>query len=202
MIEDLDNACHESADPPDAPPPQVIWTVRTGRRGRPRKEIDRQFLANGLRFRGPTGIARSLGREASSRTVRRRAVEKRLSQAGVPVRTTITLPDGTVRHTYTSSTAPVSTLTDNELDDLVADIVQIFPSAGRRMIKGSLKSRGHDVPLKRVGESHARVNGAPGIFGRRAIHRRRYKVAGANSLWHHDGQHGTESFMLRLGSTN
>lgn len=46
------------------------------------------------------------------------------------------------------------------------------------------------MPRERIIESYLRVYGTPGVFGDRAIHRRVYTVAGANSLWHHDGQHG------------
>ncbi|KAJ7892490.1 hypothetical protein B0H14DRAFT_3684931 [Mycena olivaceomarginata] len=55
MITALDLACYESLDPPDAPQLVVARRVRTGRRGRPRVEIDPQFLRAALDLRGPTG---------------------------------------------------------------------------------------------------------------------------------------------------
>lgn len=58
------------------------------------------------------------------------------------------------------------------------------------MIRGRLKAAGFNVPMDRIAGAYLRVHGAPGIFGGRAIHRRVYSVPGANSLWHHDGQHG------------
>ncbi|KAJ6507597.1 hypothetical protein DFH09DRAFT_1315801 [Mycena vulgaris] len=57
MVSVLDLACHESMDPPDAAPLVVARRVRTGRRGRPRTEIDSQFLSAALELRGPIGIA-------------------------------------------------------------------------------------------------------------------------------------------------
>ncbi|THH13742.1 hypothetical protein EUX98_g9686, partial [Antrodiella citrinella] len=55
---------------------------------------------------------------------------------------------------------------------------------------------GHHVPRERLTLSYARVHGTPGIFGARTIHRRQYNVAGANSLWHHDGQHGLIRYKI------
>ncbi|TCD62111.1 hypothetical protein EIP91_007465 [Steccherinum ochraceum] len=205
MITDLDNASHISADPPDAPPPPVVEIVRTGRRGRPRKRLERGFLRQALELRGPVGIARGINEAASAngtnvfasaRTVRREALRNHFVEPGEPVHSTETHADGSTTHTYTSTTAPVSTLSDDELDACVAHILQTFPNAGRSMIKGSLKARGHNVPFPRISESYTRVQGAPAVFGRRPIQRRRYKVAGANSLWHHDGQHGLIHFKI------
>ncbi|KAJ6605746.1 hypothetical protein B0H10DRAFT_2440176 [Mycena sp. CBHHK59/15] len=53
--------------------------------------------------------------------------------------------------TYVSSTtAPVSTLTDGELDQLMHHILEIFPTFGRRMISGHLRELGHPVPTSRI----------------------------------------------------
>ena len=64
------------------------------------------------------------------------------------------------------------------------------------MIFGRLKAAGHHVPVERIAASYLRVRGTPGSFSGRTIHRRVYKVAGANSLWHHDGQHGKYSSLI------
>ncbi|KAJ6572969.1 hypothetical protein B0H10DRAFT_1964257 [Mycena sp. CBHHK59/15] len=68
MVTALDLACHESMDPPDAAPLVVAQRVRTGRRGRPRVEIDSQFLSAALDLRGPTGIAPEIGRHVRSQS--------------------------------------------------------------------------------------------------------------------------------------
>jgi hypothetical protein len=71
------------------------------------------------------------------------------------------------------------------------EILQMFPTFGRRMIDGHLQYLGHHVPRKRLQASYARVNGPPvSAFGVRSITRRVYNVPGYNSLAHHDGQHG------------
>ena len=57
--------------------------VRTGRRGRPRVEIDTQFLGAALELHGPTGIAPEVG--CSLRAIRRVALRAGLVQPGAPV---------------------------------------------------------------------------------------------------------------------
>jgi hypothetical protein len=188
MVQDLDQACYQSSDPPDAPTITVCQTTRRGKRGRPRVDIDPTFLAQALDLRGPTHLSPVL--HCSSRTIRRRALDHGLVSPGHPVYTDHELPDGSMARSYTSSTRPMSTITDEQLDEAVAAILEVFPSFGRRMLMGRLKDAGHNVPRSRLTASYLRVHGAPGIFGDRSIHRRVYNVAGANSLAHHDGQHG------------
>ena len=86
----------------------------------------------------------------------------------------------------------------DQLDAIIAAKLEIFPQFGRSMLYGSLKADGHKVSMERIRESYLRVHGAPGVFGTRVIHRKVYSVAGANSLWHHDGQHGTLSTRLLI----
>ena len=188
MVEHLDAACHQSQDPILTPHLVVATRTSNGRRGRPKVEISPAFLSQALEVRGPTGIAPVLG--CSARTVRRRALEQGLAQPGPPVIQDVPQPDGTIIRTHTSTTAAVSPLTDDELDGLVSSILEVFPRIGRSLIKGHLNGSGYHVPVERIAQSFLRVHGAPGIFGGRAIHRKVYSVAGANSLWHHDGQHG------------
>jgi hypothetical protein len=193
MVNALDQACHQSSDPPDGPMLIVSHTTKSRRRGRPRIEIDPAFLSQALDLRGPSHISSVL--HCSSRTVRRRALEGGLVSPGHPVYLDHILPDGTTGRVYTSSTRPVSTLTDDQLDQLVTSILEIFPRFGRRMLTGRLKDSGHHVPRDRLTASYLRVHGSPGSFGDRSIHRKVYHVAGANSLWHHDGQHGEQSLI-------
>lgn len=77
----------------------------------------------------------------------------------------------------------------------MGEILEVFPNFGRRMLAGCLHTMGHNVPRDRITASYLRVHGAPALFGDRSIERREYFVAGANSLWHHDGQHG----LIRYG---
>ncbi len=191
MVADLDAACHQSVDPPDRPSIPVIQEVKTGKAGRPTKLIERTFLQYAMEMRGPTQIAKLL--HCSPRTVRRAALPYGLVPPAPPVLRTVTHDDGTTTRIHTSSTAPVSQLTDSALDAEVRDILTVFPNFGRVMIAGRLAAQGHRVPDARVRESYLRVRGAPPVFGRRRIVRKKYHVPGPNSLWHHDGQHGESS---------
>jgi len=87
-------------------------------------------------------------------------------------------------------------ISDNELDWCLAIILQDFPTFGRRLALGALRKDGVRVSEVRVRASLQRIRGVAGRFQDRRIHRRRYKVPGANSLWHHDGQHGIHFFSL------
>jgi hypothetical protein len=105
--------------------------------------------------------------------------------------------DGHLVRAYTAESRPAqSTLSDSQLDAAIGEILEIFPAFGRSMIDGRLKASGHEVTRERIIASYLRVHGAPGSFGDRSIHRKAYKVAGANSLCHHDGQHGDVPFNL------
>jgi hypothetical protein len=189
MITHLDQASVASSDPPEAPPIQTTRTVHTGQPGRPRIEIDEHLLATALEMRGPTHLAPVFN--VSARTVRRRALECGLAEPGPPVYVEYEAEDGSISRYYTSSTAPMSDLTDNELDVITLQILNAFPNFGRRMITGHLRYLGHRIPRVRVQDAYLRVCGTSrNRFGDRRIERRVYSVPGPNSLWHHDGQHG------------
>ncbi|KAK6981516.1 hypothetical protein R3P38DRAFT_3113511 [Favolaschia claudopus] len=174
IVTALDLACHDSMDPPDAAPLTVAHRVRTGRRGRPRVEIDPQFLSAALDLRGPTGIAPEIG--VSARTVRRAALRAGLVQPGAPVFQSRTNEQGQVEVVHTSTAPPVSVISDADLDQLVASTLEVFPQFGRRMIRGHLKSQGYRIPRDRITASYLRVHGAPAIFGDRQISRKKYRL--------------------------
>jgi hypothetical protein len=189
MIERLDQAVMTSADSTDAPDIETTYITRTGQQGRPRIEFDHDILATALEMRGPTALASVLG--TSSRTVRRRALEYGLAKPGPPVCAQYTADDGSIHLHHTSSTAPVSNLTNDELDTITRQIVETFLAFGHRMITGHLSYLGYNVPQSRIRESYLQVHGPPAAsFGTRRIERRVYSVPGPNSLSHHDGQHG------------
>ncbi|KAI0701775.1 hypothetical protein C8Q76DRAFT_825493 [Earliella scabrosa] len=154
MVADLDKACHQSQDPPEAAPLPVLQIVHTGRRGRPKKTIDPTFLRYALDMRGPSAISRVLG--CSGRTVRREALRHGLVPAAPPVFSRITLPDGTTSVQHTTVTAPVSTMTDAQLDSIIRDILLAFPTYGRKLVQGALLSRGHRVPEDRIRQAYVR----------------------------------------------
>jgi hypothetical protein len=195
-VDDLDEASHRSSDPPDGPSLAIVNPSFTGRRGRPRLNIDPTFLAYSLELRGPKALASILN--CSSRTIRRRALEEGFVEPGFPVLQATAAPDGSLTMEHTSGTPSMSYLSDEELDQKVAQILEIFPNFGRSMISGHLRADGHRVPTSRIRLSYVRVHGSPGAFGQRQIARRKYSVPGPNSLWHHDGQHGMSTILIPL----
>lgn len=189
MIKDLDDACHRSRDRADGPALVVATRRRTGKSGRPRLDIDPTFLHAALKLRGPAGLAPVFNCHA--RTVRRRALALGLVRPGQPLNHPPVQPEGVVgqeRHPVAPIPTPI--VDDAALDGIVSDALTVFPTFGRNMLMGHLRSQGHRIPRARVQASYMRIHGTAAEFGNRAIHRRAYKVSGANSLWHHDGQHG------------
>lgn len=199
MMEYLDQGCHLSADLPDETLQPITSQLRTGHRGRPRIDIDPGFLTEAYTLRGPTGIAPVV--QACARTVRRRALDLGIVSPGHPVRQRVQQANGTERelYTYTSTAPPVSTFSDEQLDTMIREILTSFPDFGRKLIEGRLRTSGHRVPRDRVVASYARVHGPGAIFGDCTIHRQKYNVRGANSVWHHDGQHGTFIITIITG---
>lgn len=197
MLDALATADIQSQDLPSQPIMSVAHRAHTGGRGRPRIEIDYDFLAVGLDLRGPTGLAPVAG--VASRTIRRRALEYGLAQPAAPVYTeTMDDTTGEVIRTYVSSTSgPVSSMTDDEVDQIMHHILEIFPNFGRRMIAGHFRQLGHRLPTSRIRESYNRVHGPPVAYSNTATGRQPYRVAGPNSLSHHDGQHGEYSNDIR-----
>lgn len=195
MIIELDNAAHRSSDPYNGPPVPVVAKVKTGRRGRPRHEINPDFLRHALEMGTQADITTAV--HSSARTVWRCILEQRLRDPGVTPFTVEVDDNGGLTQVHHVQPRVDATLSDDALDRLVARTLQDFPNLGRSMIRGVLKSGGHDIPTKRITASYTRVHSTGGRFGRRAIHRHEYNVPGANPLWHHDGQHGlyTHSFV-------
>ena len=134
--------------------------------GRPRFEIPRSQLTFLVEsgFTGPQ-MAEMLG--VSLRTVRRRLSEYRISIS-----------------------AQYSTVSDDQLDELVAEIQQQFPLCGNRQMLGHLLARGLRVQQIRVREAQRRVDPEGSVMRRlRTINRRSYSVVAPRGLWHIDGNH-------------
>lgn len=187
MVEALDKARFQSLDRFNGPRIVPSWSDNMGK-GRPKIDVDLDLLQAAVKLRPLSKVAESFN--CSTRTLRRRLLEAGLVEPGPPVAVPREAPDGTVTVEYTTPPAIMSDITDGELDRKVADILQAFPDLGRGMLSAALRSQEHCISPRRLRRSYMRVHGAPGIFGARRIARRRYKVPGANSLWHHDGQHG------------
>jgi hypothetical protein len=195
MITCLDKAGTISSDPPDAVPLPTSTLLHTSEPGRPQIHIDANLLATALEYRGPTQLASIFN--CHPRTICRRALELGLVQSAEPVYVDYEHEDGSISRIYRSSSGALSDISDDELDSLMVYILEAFPTFGRRMIDGHLKHMGHHIPQSRLQASYTRVHGSPtGAFGPHRIQRRVYSVPGPNSLWHHDGQHGTFIFQL------
>ncbi|KAG1856404.1 hypothetical protein DFJ58DRAFT_659478, partial [Suillus subalutaceus] len=155
MITDLDEGKDRSADEPDMAPIEVVSTIHTHRRGRPRIDIDPEVLATALQFAGPTRLGALLG--VAPRTVRRRALEHQIVEPGNPVYVEFTDDEGETLRYYTSSTAAQSSLPDNELDAIMLQILTQYPRFGRRMIDGQLRHMGVIEPHSRIQASYSRI---------------------------------------------
>lgn len=199
MIGFLQLAKLQSSDNTDNPPPITTTYTHTGKRGRPRIHIDPDILANSVQFRGTQALTSTY--KVSARTIRRRALEEGIVEPGAPVYVTHQNPDGTTYRVYASSTGLQSELTDDELDVVVSQLLTTYPDLGRRLLRGHLFTLGYAIPRVRVQQSYSRVHGPPlAAFGVRRITRRVYRVAGYNSLTHHDGQHGWFTIILMFSS--
>ncbi|KAF7430680.1 hypothetical protein PC9H_006389 [Pleurotus ostreatus] len=197
MISTLEDAALTSNDVPDIAPQSLGTRSSGGRRGRPAVEIDREVLAtisSGRRTRQE--VADMF--HCSARTIRRLLVSYGLSEPGPPVYSDVVDLDGTIRCVYSAGkSSDLSQLTDEELDGIMLQIYNQFPTFGRRMIDGYLMQLGERVPRQRILDSYNRVIGPPqGVFAPQRLHRRAYSVPGPNSLWHHDGQHGEKCQMI------
>lgn len=89
-----------------------------------------------------------------------------------------------------SYTGPLSTMSDNELDDFIICLRSHYRRAGISMLDGMLRCLGHHVPRERIRQARVRIDPVQRVFERIRIRCRTYSVPGPNSLWHHDGQHG------------
>lgn len=136
------------------------------RPGRPRLNISELQLSNLLEQEfTQVEIARMLG--CSPKTVHRRIVEFGL--------------DRFIQY---------SAISDVQLDELVEDFVANFPTAGLKTLAGHLSTLGYRIQRYKIRDSLYRVDPwGIQLRSRRLLHRRKYKVAGPNSLWHIDGNH-------------
>ncbi|TFY51120.1 hypothetical protein EVJ58_g10727 [Rhodofomes roseus] len=205
--------------------PPVLIQEHSGGRGRPRYIIDRDWLAWAYQHRSTSGIAQFL--QVSRSVVRNALLEYGLAQpqaspfplssfpdsaegvasddlldpqaawpAGAPV------PDAAqlaVPPQIASYTGPLSSISDDALDDLIRRLRQHYIRAGLTMLDGMLRRLGHQIPRTRIRESLLRIDPVHRVFDRIRIRRRKYQVAGPNALWHHDGQHGALFYQIFAG---
>ena len=97
-----------------------------------------------------------------------------------------------------SYTGPISSMTDDQLDNLVLQLRQTFIHAGTTMLHGMLRRLGYRISYQRIRQSLLRIDPIHRVFDRIRIRRRIYSVPGPNALWHHDGQHGKHSHIILM----
>ena len=142
--------------------------IFTGMHGRPKFNIQREHLEFLVEqgFNSPA-IAGILG--VSLRTIERRQQEFGIRQMS----------------TY-------STISEQDLDNMIENILVSFPETGYKRMTGFLRSRGVVVQQSRIREAMRRVNPEGTML--RALrlhvtHRRSYQVSSPLALWHVDGNH-------------
>ena len=139
-----------------------VARITTGRPGRPRFAIAEDQLCSLLQVGFSVPL---LG--TSVRTIRRRMEEFGLS----------------VSDFYSS-------ISDNDLDGIVIEVLTHFPNSGYRMMAGHLRRHGIRVQQQRIRESLHRV--APASIAVRwnaTLVRRIYSVTSPLALWHVDVNH-------------
>jgi hypothetical protein len=155
MTSYLDQARHASSDPLEVPTIRFAYTTHTGRRGRPRIEIEPNLLSTALGLRPKTRIAKTA--KCSAHTIRRRQLDHGIITPG---------PSHSQAQQARDNNAPSHSeaISDEDLDQHLAIIIQDFPTLGRRLATASLRANGVIVPESRVRDSLARINGVPGVF--------------------------------------
>ena len=134
-------------------------TCSTGAAGRPRLSLNMEDISN-FRSLGFSWSNISSLYGVSSRTLRRRRQESCVDV-----------------QSYDS-------ITDADLDNIVGEILETTPQAGRNLVRGSLQSRGVHVQRRRIVEAIERVDPVtPTLRDNRQIVRRRYNVPCPSFLW-------------------
>ncbi|KAH7092809.1 hypothetical protein BKA62DRAFT_625900 [Auriculariales sp. MPI-PUGE-AT-0066] len=200
MLQYLDHGSELFRDPPNEQTLQVFDDAPAAR-GRPRLNISENFLRASLEDRSQTSISKSLG--CSARTVRRRMLDYAISEPALATFVSTIGADGSSRrirniNAFGPSRGFFSRLLPTQLDRLVAEAIEVFPSSGRAMVQGYLRRAGYRVQKGRVRASILRVTMGTRRFRQRVAQRRTYRVAGPNSLWHHDGHHGGSVDNIRI----
>ena len=141
-------------------------TENSGSAGRPRYLISAQQLQflRDLHFSW-TKIAKILG--VSRKTINRRRQELGMSQE-----------------------LSWSSISDNDLKQIMCDIQTLTPGIGQTRMLGALRSRGLKIQRWRVRQCLREIDPVGTVLRwRQVIQRRSYHVRSPNSLWHLDGNH-------------
>ena len=149
--------------------PQPVHTLRTGKRGRPRKNVDPRVLHEAFqkgRQISTTVLADILG-------IDRKTLRKQRQELGIET--------------------GYSDISDSDLDDLVREYRQENPTGGRAYVIGHLRAM-HSLRIQRqrVSASIDHIDhlgqGMKKQIGKEKK-RTKYEVPRPNALWHIDGHH-------------
>ncbi|KAJ8086154.1 hypothetical protein PM082_004976 [Marasmius tenuissimus] len=150
--------------------PKLVRLHRTGKRGRPAKVIDENYLKEAM----GSGQAITIAKLAKTKplSVHRNTLRKYMKG-------------------YNLESWRFSRISNRKLDEIVRGYRKEHPGSGLSYLMGHLCSHhGLRVQRHRILGSIARVDGLGVILRRnQAIRRRRYKVSRPNALWHIDGHH-------------
>jgi hypothetical protein len=145
-----------------------VTTNRTGKRGRPRKNVDPKVLHEafqGNRCISKTVLANVLG-------IDRKTLQTRLKEEGI--------------------NSGFSKISDQELDTLLEEYRQENPTGGRAYVIGRLRTSSLRIQRHRIIKSMDRVDrlgqGMRQEVGKKKK-RKHYQVPRPNSLWHIDRHH-------------
>ncbi|KAG8943831.1 hypothetical protein FRC04_002454 [Tulasnella sp. 424] len=168
LINRLRNAADQSARREDhhIGSIQPILIVRTGRRGRPRKAIDPEYLRQAFKPYRRINITRL----AKALDVDRKTLKGYMDLYGI--------------------SKSFSEISSEDIDALIRNYKLQQPNSGLAYIIGYLRSLGLRVQRHRVIDSIRRVDQVgTNLRVYRAARRRTYRVARPNSVWHCDGHH-------------
>ena len=85
-----------------------------------------------------------------------------------------------------------SDISNSDPESTIRNLTDEFPNVGYKRMSGLLLARGLRIQQERIRETMRRVDPQGTLFrplSLRAVHRRRYHLPSAQSLWHVDGNH-------------
>ncbi len=178
-----------SNNPPTHPPLlQPKSKVYTGRKGRPRADINLTILGLLTQTHGSAArIADLFGTHPWTVTHHQQhAGFKEARQAPFQM---VVDANGHEHMIYTPTRLKMSDIDDEELDKLIDEILGRCPGYGCGQIKDALDHLGHRVCRQCIATAKKRVNGLNLTFGQRLLTWKNYYMPSANSMWHHDSNH-------------
>lgn len=145
---------------------EPITIIRTGRRGRPRKFIDPEFLQEALKPNRRISVSRL----ADALNVVRGTVYNYMHMFGIE--------------------RDWSDITNEDINELIRAYREQRPDSGLRYIMGYIRGLQLRIQRRRLIESQHQVDGTGvALRAHRAARRRTYRVPRPNALWHCDGHH-------------